>query len=118
MLADLTARYAEMPVLEAFARLYVDDAQFGYVFASLHERLNQHFDSINGRAKSTKHYLADASRDMLALIDELDDVLGSLKVNVQVLGLAAAVRDGRSRFGGGRGVAVVAERGFGDDPGL
>jgi hypothetical protein len=39
-------------------------------------------------------------------------------VNVQVLGLAAAVRNGRSRFGGGRGVAVVAERGFGDDPGL
>ncbi len=80
MLADLTARYAEMPVLEAFARLYVDDAQFGYVFASLHERLNQHFDSINGKAKSTKHYWADASRDMLALIDEVDDVLGSLKV--------------------------------------
>ncbi len=40
------------------------------------------------------------------------------EVNVQVLGLAAAVRDGRLRFGGGRGVAVVAERGFGDDPGL
>jgi hypothetical protein len=44
--------------------------------------------------------------------------LSQLEVNVQVLGLAAAVRDGRSRFGGGRGVAVVAERGFGDDPGL
>jgi type I restriction enzyme M protein len=43
---------------------------------------------------------------------------GSLDVNVQVLGLAAAVRDGRLRFGGGRGVVVVAERGFGDDPGL
>ena len=51
------------------------------------------------------------------------DPLGSSKrqvsdVNVQVLGLAAAERDGRLRFGGGRGVAVVAERGFGDDPGL
>ena len=44
--------------------------------------------------------------------------LRSLAVNVQVLGFAAAVRDGRLRFGGGRGVAVVAERGFGDDPGL
>ena len=44
--------------------------------------------------------------------------IAALTVNVQVLGLAAAVRDGRSRFGGGRGVAVVAERGFGDDPGL
>ena len=41
-----------------------------------------------------------------------------IEVNVQVLGLAAAVRDRRLRFGGGRGVAVVAERGFGDDPGL
>jgi hypothetical protein len=80
MLADLTARYAELPASEAFARLYVDDAQFGHVFASLHERLNQHFDSINGRAKSTKHYWADSSRDMLALIDELDDVLDSLNV--------------------------------------
>jgi hypothetical protein len=39
-------------------------------------------------------------------------------VNIQVLGLAAAVRDGRLRFGGGRGVAVVAEHGFGNDPGL
>ena len=39
-------------------------------------------------------------------------------VNVQVLGLAAAVGDRQSRFGGERGVAVVAERGFGDDPGL
>ena len=59
MLADLTSRYAEMPASEAFARLYADDAQFGHIFASLHERLNQHFDSINGRAKTTKHYWAD-----------------------------------------------------------
>jgi eukaryotic-like serine/threonine-protein kinase len=79
MLADLTSRYTEMPASEAFTRLYADDMQFGYVFASLHERLNQHFDSINGRAKSTKHYWADASRDMLALIDELEDALGTLK---------------------------------------
>jgi hypothetical protein len=54
---------------------------------------------------------------------ELDVVDGAvlvraIEVNVQVLGLAAAVRDGRLRFGGGRGVAVVAESGFGDDPGL
>lgn len=80
MLADLTSRYAEVPATEAFARLYADDAQFGHVFATLHGRLNQHFDSINGRAKSTKHYWAEASRDMLALIDEVDDALHSLKV--------------------------------------
>jgi hypothetical protein len=33
-------------------------------------------------------------------------------------GLAAAVSDGWLRFGGWRGVAVVAGRGFGDDFGL
>ena len=80
MLDDLISRYAEMPASEAFTRLYVDDTHFGQIFAILHERLNQHFDSINGRAKSTKHYWADSSRDMLALIDELDDVLDSLNV--------------------------------------
>ena len=48
--------------------------------------------------------------------DKVDEAVD--KVNVQVLGLAAAVRDRRLRFGGRRGVAVVAERGFGDDPGL
>jgi eukaryotic-like serine/threonine-protein kinase len=80
MLADLTDRYAEIPASDAFARLYGDDAQFGHVFAVLHGQLNQHFDSINGRAKSTRHYWADPSRDMLALIDELDDALVSLKV--------------------------------------
>jgi eukaryotic-like serine/threonine-protein kinase len=80
MLDDLTSRYAERPAAETFTRLYTDDAQFGHVFASLHERLNHHFDSINGRVKTTKHYWADASREMLALIEELDDVLDSLKV--------------------------------------
>jgi eukaryotic-like serine/threonine-protein kinase len=80
MLNDLTSRYAETPASEAFTRLYSDDAHFGHVFASLHERLNRHFDSINGRVKTTKHYWADASRDMLALIEELDDALDSLKL--------------------------------------
>lgn len=80
MLADLKSRYAHMPAAEAFTRLYADDAHFGHVFATLHERLNQHFEAINGRVRSTKHYWADDSRAMLALIDELDDALGSLKV--------------------------------------
>ena len=79
MLGDLAERYAEVPASAAFTRLYADDAQFGAVFASLHQRLNEHFDSVNDRAKSTRHYWAESSREMLALIDELDDVLGSLK---------------------------------------
>jgi hypothetical protein len=64
-------------------------------------------DEIAGRLTALGSLIEWSSRNLLAV-----------DVNVQVLGLAAAVRDGRSRFGGGRGVAVVAERGFGDDPGL
>ncbi|KLL10436.1 protein kinase family protein [Protofrankia coriariae] len=79
MLADLTGRYAGTPAPEAFTRLYADDARFGHVFASLHQRLNEHFSSINDRAKSTRHYWAESSRQMLALIEELDDALGCLK---------------------------------------
>lgn len=90
MLADLTGRYAETPASAAFTRLYADDARFGHVFASLHQRLNEHFDSINDRAKSTRHYWAESSRDMLALIDELDDALGSLKA----AGFEVAFTDG------------------------
>lgn len=79
MLSDLTERYAEAVVANEFTRLYVDDAQFGRVFASLHEQLNQHFDQINDRARSTHHYWADNSRSLLALIDELDQTLRTLK---------------------------------------
>lgn len=79
MLSDLDRRYSQMAVSEDFTRLYTDDARFGRVFASFHERLNQHFDAINDRARSTRHYWADNSREMLALVDELDDVLRTLK---------------------------------------
>jgi hypothetical protein len=80
MFDDLVSRYGEVSPSVAFARLYVDDPDFGHVFAHLHERLNQHFAAINGRTKSTKHYWAEDSRDMLALIEELDEVLGSLQI--------------------------------------
>jgi hypothetical protein len=34
---------------------------------------------INGRIKTTKHYWAESSRDLLELIDELGDTLQTLK---------------------------------------
>lgn len=92
MLSDLVSRYAERPVSESFARLYADDARFGHAFATLHERLNQHFDSINDRAKSTGHYWAETSRDMLALLEELEDTLASLKVAGFEVSFAAQYR--------------------------
>ncbi|MEV0602312.1 protein kinase family protein [Streptomyces sp. NPDC050315] len=79
MLADLSNSYADAKVSNAFLRLYVDDPRFGRAFASLHEQLNEHFESINDRAEATRHYWAERSREMLALIKEVTNFLDSLK---------------------------------------
>ncbi len=78
-LADLKVKYADLASSPAFIRLYQDDLEFGHMFSVLHQRLNEHFDSINGRALSTRHYWAETSRDLLALIRELNDDLHELK---------------------------------------
>lgn len=79
MLADLTRRYSEKVPAEEYMRLYVEDTPFGTIFASLHEQLNQHFDQINDRVRSTHHYWADRSRALLELVDELGQMLRTLE---------------------------------------
>jgi len=79
MLADLRARYDEQASSNAFDRLYEDDEEFGHMFSVLHKRLNQHFTDINDRARTTHHYWADNSRDMIALIDTINEDLYELK---------------------------------------
>ena len=78
MLGDISQKYAEMTVVNAFLRLYEDDTRFGRVFASLHERLNGHFESINDRSETSRHYWAEPSREMIFLVEEVNDVLNSL----------------------------------------
>ena len=65
MLADLKAKYEERASSQAFDRLYTDDAEFGHMFSVLHKLLNRHFESINDRARTTRHYWADNSRELL-----------------------------------------------------
>ncbi|GAB3911875.1 hypothetical protein GCM10027613_00630 [Microlunatus endophyticus] len=79
MLTDLKARYEEQPSSVTFDRLYTDDAEFGHMFSVLQKQLNEHFESINGRARTTRHYWADSSREFLALIDDINKDLYSLK---------------------------------------
>jgi len=79
-LADLKAKYAELASSPAFTRLYEEDPEFGHMFSVLHKRLNEHFDGINDRALSTHHYWAANSRDLLALIRELNDDLHELRL--------------------------------------
>ncbi|WP_444664648.1 hypothetical protein ACT17Q_03000 [Cellulomonas sp. CW35] len=78
MLADLREKYEALPTARSFARLY-DDPEWGHMFAVLHKRLNDHFTAINGRAKSTHHYWADNSRDLLTLIDDIEAELHLLR---------------------------------------
>ncbi|MBW5251120.1 protein kinase family protein [Streptomyces sp. P01-B04] len=79
MLSDLSNSYADTKVSNTFLRLYVGDSRFDRAFASLHERLNEHFESINDRAETTRHYWAEQSREMIALAKEVTNFLGSLK---------------------------------------
>lgn len=79
MLDDLKAKYEAQASSAAFSRLYEDDPEFGHMFSVLHKRLNGHFDDINDRARSTRHYWADNSRDLIALIDELNNDLYELR---------------------------------------
>ncbi len=78
MLADLREKYEALPDSPRFARLY-DESEWGHMFAVLHRRLNDHFSDINGRAKTTRHYWADNSRDLLALMDEIEKDLHLLR---------------------------------------
>lgn len=81
MLNDLMEKYVQTPIADAFMRLYRDDNRFSKVFSSLHERLNGHFLAINGRARSTRHYWAESSREMIALIDEIEEALDLLRTS-------------------------------------
>lgn len=75
MILDLEEKYAQLPTTGAYLRLYPDEARFRRIFANLHERLNSHFEAINGRAKTTNYYWADNSRDLLSLIEEVPEAL-------------------------------------------
>lgn len=59
MLADIKAKYEEHASSATFDRLYTDDADFGHMFSVLHKRFDEHFDAINDRARSTRHYWAE-----------------------------------------------------------
>ncbi|MGY1855397.1 protein kinase family protein [Modestobacter sp. SYSU DS0290] len=78
-ISDLKDKYAKLASSRAFDRLYDDDPDFGHMFSVLHQRLNEHFLSINDRALTTHHYWAENSREFLDLIRQLDEDLYDLK---------------------------------------
>lgn len=80
LLADLKQKYLALSPAHAFTRLY-DDPELGTMFAYFHEQLTEHFDAINGRARSTRHYWAENSRQLIALADDLTQALSALKTS-------------------------------------
>lgn len=96
MLTDIREKYDAVPSSKAFDRLY-DDPEWGHMFAVLHKGLNEHFTAINGRAETTRHYWADNSRDMLALMKDIETDLHTLKRAGVEIELVEAYEDALDR---------------------
>ena len=72
MLQDLHAKYAAVQVGPAFTRLYGTTA-VDHMFAHFHERLNKHFNFMNYKAGTNGHFNAEDSRQLIALIEEIQE---------------------------------------------
>jgi eukaryotic-like serine/threonine-protein kinase len=79
MLSDMEEKYEARPSSPAYSRLYEDVKRWGHMFAVLHEELNGHFEAVNGRAETTRHYWAIPSREFIDLIKDLKEDLYALK---------------------------------------
>lgn len=79
MLTDIASKYEEKPSSPAYDRLYEGVGRWGHMFAVLHEELNNHFEAINDRSVTTRHFWAQNSRDFLQLLKDLKEDLYTLK---------------------------------------
>lgn len=83
-LKDYQEKYAHIVVEATFTRLYPDE-NLGHMFAVLHQFLNEHFITINNQARTTRHFWAENSRDLISLIAEIRKVRSDLqRVGVEV----------------------------------
>lgn len=79
MLRDLVDKYAGVSVHPAYSRLYPEQGPTSRMFADFHQRLNELFDFMNAKARTNRHFNADESRRLIALIDEIEDAQRILK---------------------------------------
>jgi eukaryotic-like serine/threonine-protein kinase len=71
--------YAGVKVDPAYARLYPEQGPTSRMFANFHQRLNELFAFMNAKAKSNRHFNAEESRNLIALIEEIEDAQKILK---------------------------------------
>lgn len=76
---DIDERYQHLAASPKYERIYEGD-RFAEAFAYLHEQLDRHFQGINGRAESTRHYWAENSREFISLISQVYQELRNFKL--------------------------------------
>lgn len=87
---------------EKFTRLYEDQSpDIQKIFSYFHQRFNNLFDFLNQKNSVNKHYNADASRDLISLIDEFEEFQFTMKQVGHEIVLAKTYTD-----------AIKATRGF------
>jgi tRNA A-37 threonylcarbamoyl transferase component Bud32 len=79
MLQDLFSKYRGIEVDSSYTRLYPGQGATSRMFANFHERLNSLFVFMNAKARSNRHFNADGSRELIGLIDEIEDARTILK---------------------------------------
>lgn len=79
MLQDLIAKYAAVVIEPAFERLYQTPETTSRMFAHFHQRLNTHFEFMNYKIRAGRHFNAEDSRQLIALIDEIRDAQQVMK---------------------------------------
>ena len=81
MLQDLHDYYAIKEVDPKFLRLYGDMGSNSLMFADFHGRLNGHFQFMNYKAGTNRHFNAEDSRQLISLIQEVRDAQRVLRKN-------------------------------------
>lgn len=80
MLRELLDRYQAVEISPRIASLYDVEDQTDRMFAAVHDQLNQLFSFLNTKARGNGHFNADESRQLLALIEEVDDMSKILEI--------------------------------------
>ncbi|MET7952144.1 protein kinase family protein [Micromonospora sp. NPDC005324] len=73
MLQDLVAKYADIETDLTYSRLYPEGTPAARIFSHLHARLDALLEFMNSKARTNRHFNAHESRELLALIDEIED---------------------------------------------
>ena len=79
ILDDIDVKYAQADIDQAYTRLYPEPRPSSRMFASFHQRLNGHFEFMNTKAGVNRHFNAHDSRELLSLMDEIEDSHKMLK---------------------------------------